>query len=115
MSKDKVDQSGFQLDKKELTKGLGFPIKQAVEGFVDFVNGLDANHDGKADLCQIAPYVVQALPILAALAPLVDLDKLVDWFVNHDFIKDKEEAAKHLTEALQMGLAAAAAVTEAKK
>lgn len=110
MSKDKVDQSGFQLDKKKLLEDNKVPmmLKGIAGQFIDFINGLDVNHDGKADLCQIAPFVLKALPFITALAPLVDVDKFVEWFINHDFIKDKELARKICTKLLQLSLEFAA-------
>lgn len=99
MSKDKVDQSGFQLDKKELLEPVPLVAKGIVGGLIDAINKLDVNHDGKADIAQLAPFVIKAVPFIVALAPLVDLDKLTEWFVAHDFIKDKA-AAKALFEKL---------------
>lgn len=103
----KVDQSGFQLDKKELLKDVPLMLKGIAGQVIDFINSLDANHDGKADLCQIAPIVFKALPLVVAIGPYVHIDKLVDWFVDHDFVQDKEAVRKILSEVLRLALEAA--------
>lgn len=100
MSAPKVDQSGFQLDKKALTKDLKFPVKGIVEGFIDYINSEDLNHDGKSDVAEIAPYVIKVLPILIELAPLVDGGKFKTWVLSHDWIADKDKAL-HLLGAVE--------------
>jgi hypothetical protein len=92
MPQPKVDQSGYQLDKADLTKDLKFPVKGIVEGVIDAINKLDANHDGKADICQYAPYVIKALPVLIELAPLVEPSKFKAWLAGHDWVKDEQAA-----------------------
>jgi hypothetical protein len=108
----KVDQSGYQLDKKELLKDVPLALKMPVGAFVDWANGLDANHDGKADIAQLAPIVIKMLPIGQALLPLIHNDLFIEWFINHDFIKDKV-AAKAVIEKL-LNLAVEAGKVAAK-
>ena len=105
-----VDQSGFQLDKKELTHGLPMGLGALAGAFIDWVNSLDSNHDGKADICQVAPYVIKALPVIQALLPLIDQDKMVKWFVSHDFIKDAVAAEAALVKCLKIAADASVAV-----
>lgn len=107
---NKVDQSGFQLDKEELLRDVPFALKAIAGAVIDAINKLDSNHDGHADICQIAPFVIKALPIINALLPLIDHDKLVKWFVSHDFVKDAAAAEAALASALKIAADAAAAV-----
>lgn len=97
----------FQLDKKELLKDMPFALKALVGPAIDWVNKMDINHDGKADLSQLAPYAIKALPLIAVLAPLVQWDKFVDWFLAHDFIEDQEAARKMLEQLLGLAIDAA--------
>lgn len=102
----KVDQSGFQLDKKELTKNAPFGVGGLVGGFVDWVNALDTNHDGTADICQVAPFVIKAMPFLQAIAPHVDPEKMIEWFVDHDFVINKKALAECLKQVFALALQA---------
>lgn len=99
---NKVDQSGFQLDKKELLKDVPFALKPLAGGLIDALNSVDSNHDGKADICQLAPFVIQALPVIAAILPLLHPEKLVQWFVNHDFVTNKLETQNKLLELINI-------------
>lgn len=94
---NKVDQSGFQLNKKELLTDVPLMLKAVVGSFIDYVNALDANHDGKADIEEIAPIIIKALPVIQALLPLVDNEAFLQWFISHDFIKDKAAATTIIT------------------
>ena len=88
----KTDQTGFQLDKKELMKDVPLIAKGLMGSLIDYVNALDVNHDGKADLCELAPFFIKALPIIEALLPLIDKKKLIQWFMSHDFVIDAIKA-----------------------
>lgn len=106
----KLDQSGFQLNKDELLKDVPFALKAIAGAIIDAINKLDSNHDGRADICQVAPYVIKALPVINALLPLIDHEKAIKWFVSHDFVKDAAEAEAALASALKIAADAAAAV-----
>ena len=88
----KVDQSGFQLDKKELLKETPLMLKAPVGAFIDWIDALDVNHDGKADISQVAPIAIKAMPVIMELAPLIDTSKLKAWLLSHDFINDVKKA-----------------------
>ena len=108
MSTNKTDQSGFQLNKKELLADLPLMLKPVVGGFVDYINALDVNHDGHADICQIAPVVIKSLPYISAILPLIDREKMVKWFISHDFIKDAAAAEAAIAKVVDIAAKAAA-------
>ncbi len=107
MSEVKHAAGEFQLDKKELLKDVPLVLKGIAGAAIDYINNADTNHDGKSDLAQLAPFVIKALPIIAALAPYLDVDGVVKWFVDHDFVKDKAAVTKLLTQALHLATEAA--------
>lgn len=109
----KVDQSGFQLNKTDLLKDVPLLLKGPAGQLIDYMNSADWTNDGKADLCQIAPYVFKALPLIQAVLPYVQVEKFVDWFVNHDFITDKAKAKVEIVKLLQLVMAAKETVTPA--
>lgn len=82
----------FQLDKKELTKDLSFPLKGIAGTFIDWVNTRDFNKDGHKDIAQVAPLAIKLMPVLMALWSMVDVNALTEWFLSHDFVKDKDGA-----------------------
>lgn len=90
---NKVDQSGFQLDKKELLKEVPLVAKGIAGALIDFVNALDINKDGKADIGQMAKLAIALLPIAQKIIPYINVDKFIAWFINHDFIDPKHRPA----------------------
>lgn len=105
--------SDFQLDKKQLTKDLPFLLRGPVGSFIDWANNLDANHDGKKDIAQIAPVVIKVLPLLAAFIPLIDKEKFVQWICKHDWCKDADKV-KEIIEKLEPLTENLAKLTEQK-
>lgn len=90
------------LDEKELTKDLPLLLKGPAKSLIQWLNGLDLNHDGKKDLEQIVPILAKLLPVAAALAPLIDKDELVEWVVAHKWITDRDAAKSALAAALKI-------------
>jgi len=92
MSKPKVDQSGYQLDKKVLLEGVPLVAKGLLGGLIDHVNELDLNHDGKSDVEQVEPVIASILPLLIELAPLIKIPEFKKWIASHDWIADEKKA-----------------------
>lgn len=97
----------FKLDKKELLKDCHFALKALLGPAIDYINNLDVNHDGKKDISQLAPYVINALPVISALVSLIDADEFISWVIAHDFVKDKEAARRSLDALLTLATNAA--------
>jgi len=104
---DPVKPGDFQLNFDDFKTG-NFVIDNVIKGLIKFFNELDLNKDGHRDLVQFAPFILKAVPLLVQLAPLVHVDLLVEWFVGHDFIKDKDAARKAIAAVLEI-------VTDASK
>lgn len=85
----------FQIElPKEVLDQIPFLFRGPVKQFVDSLNNLDLNHDEKADVAQIAPVVI-------AILPLINWQKLVGWLVQN-FAHDKGEAEKLISEASKL-------------
>ena len=98
----KVDQSGYQLNKKELLAEVPLMAKGLVGALIDWLNSEDMNHDGKADMCQYAPLVIKAMPIVMAILPYVDMPKLQAWLLSHDFIKNAVKVEAELAKLIAL-------------
>lgn len=95
--KKPVDTSGFQLNPDNFKVGNmlldGF-IKNAIKD----VNKADFNHNGVADISEIAPLVTKALPLLVALNRCIDFNKLSVELSGSQWVKDKTVFKQILTE-----------------
>lgn len=94
MSKEKdpevvIGKEDFQLVAKDFhTKNPLFNM--AIDGVVKTINFFDANHDGKSDLAQMAPIGKKAFPVLMAVLPLVQWDKVWLWVLGN-FVKPESK------------------------
>lgn len=95
--KDKIDQTGFQLDPKQFKTG-NFMIDGFLKGFVEDLNETDLNKDGVSDVAQFASIGVRLLPSLAALDAAVDFEAAGVYFASLPFVKDKQNMANFLRE-----------------
>lgn len=89
----------FQLNPDDFKTGNLF-LDGAVKSAVKKANTVDLNHDGKADISQIAAVVMGALPLLVALNDAVDFEAAAKALAEKPFVKDKE-VFKHAI--LQLG------------
>jgi len=96
--------SDFQLDANELTKEIPFPLKGMAKKFIDYINNLDANHDGKKDLAQLAPIVISILPLIQRLAANIDWNE-VKVFIKASRWSKEEAELETIFKELQAALA----------
>lgn len=82
----KVDQSGFQIDKKAVLEKVPLMLRGIVGQVIDFLNSADLTEDGKADISQLGALAAKCLPIAQKVLPYINVEKFIDWFVKHDFI-----------------------------
>jgi len=90
--KEKVDQTGFQLDPNNFKTG-NFLIDGQIKNLVEKLNEADLTGDGIADISQLAAVVLKFLPALAMLDAAFDEKGFQAWLVNQSFIVDKQNAA----------------------
>lgn len=97
-----LDEHG-RLDKKFILAKVPIMLRGLVAGNVDDINNIDVNKDGQADIGQLIRLLVKINPFIAALAQFINVEKMVEWFVAHDFIdkKAQPEAKRCLLEALK--------------
>ncbi len=106
MSKDKIDHTGYQLDRKTLQIDAGMGGNMVVDKVFEGLNGLDMNHNQKSDVAEIAPFIIKAAPIclamypkVKALAAYIKVDAIIAWFKSHtEFFTDLKAAEVHLAE-----------------
>ena len=83
-----VKQDGFQLNPDDFKVGnilLDGMIKNAVKN----VNKADFNKNGVADVSEIAPLLLNVLPLLVALNEAIDFEKLSVEISESQWVKDK--------------------------
>lgn len=97
-----LDEHG-RLDKKVILAKVPLMVRGLVAGQIDDINNIDVNKDGQADVGQLIKLLVRINPFVAALAQFIKVDKMIEWFVAHDFIdkKDQPKAKEALLEALK--------------
>lgn len=79
----------FQLDPKDFKTG-NMMVDGLVGQVVKLINNLDLNKDGHKDIAQIAPLILQALPLLILLNEVVDFEDVTKQLAENPAIKDKE-------------------------
>jgi len=85
-----LDKSNH-LDKKALLSRAPLAVKAIAGPAIDWINDLDANHDGKDDIVQMAPKVLAAMPLIEALAPLINWEAVLETVLTR-FVKDRKQA-----------------------
>ena len=87
-----LDKSNH-LDKKQLLDGSPLAVKAIGGPAIDWINNLDADHDGKDDIVELAPILIKATPLIQALAPLINWEAVLETILTR-FVKDRAEAEK---------------------
>jgi len=81
----------YQLNADELTKDVPFALRGIAKSFIKWANNLDANHDGKKDIAQLAPLVIAALPLLQRLTANINWNEVKAWIKASKFSKHEAE------------------------
>ncbi len=80
----------LQLNPDDFKTG-NFVVDGAAKGVIKAANDFDGiNHNGKSDIAEFGPFVLKAIPVLQALAPVVHPELFEAWLLSHDWVKDKE-------------------------
>lgn len=98
----------FKLDVDALTKKVPFVARGIAKEALNYINNLEDTHTHKTYLSEIAPLVIDALPLLEALLPAIHVPGFVSWIVSHDWVVDKNAAAANLNKLTAIGTQAAA-------
>ncbi len=77
------------LDKKKLLNGKSFGEKALLGPIIDIANGCDFNGNKKADIVEFMPFIMRFVAIGIAIAPYIDVPDMIQWFLNHTWVKDK--------------------------
>lgn len=83
-----IDHSGFQLDREAMGINAGL-ANGIIDNTFKSINNIDANHDGKSDISQVAALGARALPVMIKIESAIDIDKLEDLIKDAPFVKDK--------------------------
>lgn len=90
----------FELDKKSLLEEVPMLLKGFAGSFIDKLNKMDLNKDGKADIGQLAPFLFSIMPLLIRLAGNLKineaLQKAKDFVVKSNLFENREEACEIL-------------------
>jgi len=95
MSKKTSSDAGYQLDPKEFHTG-NMIADMIVDKAVAAVNKLDLNHDGQADIAEIAPFVLALWPKLVKLWGYVHVDTFVASLAGSPAFHESEAEAKEV-------------------
>ena len=60
------------LDPEVLTKDLPWVARGPAKDFIESLNRIDLNRDGKDDVAQLAPILKKAVPVMLELFPLIN-------------------------------------------
>ncbi len=82
------------LDAEVLTKDLPWVARGPAKDFIESLNKLDVNKDGKDDVAQLAPLLKRAVPFLAKLVPLVNWRGFLNQYVDNPVVVPPENRAK---------------------
>lgn len=89
MAKD-IDQTGFQLDPKELSKNLPWAIRGQAEGFFKSLNSFDGlNRNGKSDIAEIGGLIMHSIPVLSMINQAIDFELVAAHIADMPGVKDK--------------------------
>ena len=79
------------LDKKALLNGAPLAIKAIAGPAIDWLNNLNLNKNQTDDIVELAPKLQAAMPLILALAPLINWEALLENILTN-FVKDRKEA-----------------------
>lgn len=108
--KVKHDKGEFQL---EVPPGLPFGVGGLVKGFIEYLNNVDINHDGKSDVAQSAPFIIKALPVMIELLKLIKPNELKTLLCQSTVVSDPVAAGEHIDQLVEIAEDAAKLAKEA--